>query len=230
MAKTYHHETGQGIHGACSDPTGAWSVFACPVTQVMKFRESVEELAPGNAVTGILRYQTRSQAARKALEDSSLRLTVYDPMAGKQLHLGFVFSKNGVPSFECFQPFDTQPSARGHPSMGEILTPGLCAGCKADSRSRPRPRDYFHEAWRDIQDAMARFGCVTEMRALPGTNWVEVGPSVSIVGPEKTATLKKSAQKVSSRTVLRTRTVNKALSSRGKAKVRAKGEDKCHAL
>lgn len=219
---TRAYEPGKGRRRAASEATEAWSVFACPVTQVMKFHESVEARAPRNPANRSFRYQTRSQTAKLVAQEGRLRVTVYNPMADKQLRLGFIFSKNGVPSFECFQPFDAHPPADGPVSINDIVPPGLCAGCKAESGTRPRPRDQLHDAWRDVQDAMARFGCIADMRAIPGTTWADVGPSISASRPHQRPPAIERTKTVRKRVVLQARTMNRSHALMQKVQVRPK--------
>lgn len=158
-------------------PPEAWIIFSCPVTQVMKLNEIVETVTAPESVRRSTRSQTRAKTIARLVDQDQFKVTVYNPMAGKHLCLAFLFSKNGVPSFEC-----SHSSGRESGQSKPIPTPRSDVPMRCHSATKPRSRKSARSQpqgpWLDVKDAMARFGCIMEVRAKSETTWTEVGAAV----------------------------------------------------
>lgn len=120
-----------------------------------------------------------------------LRLDAYRSLYRPQLHLAFLFSKDGIPSFECsskpaflaekdiVDDFLWMDNVPGFPSY-----PREAQNWWSDLGDRVLVDRY---QWYLVQQAMAKFSCLVEVKAKPGANWTEVAPIRHVPSDVKTS-------------------------------------------
>lgn len=177
MLKSSAPASDPGFGFSSTSQPDPWTLFACPVTQVMKLSEITEAVALSDWARSGSLAEASSHTTSRFEQHDGVRVTVYNPMKGRRVSLALQFSKNGVPSFECSEPS----------GLGKLPSP-----------------------WRDVQKAMARFGCVVEVKAKPETPWTKVGPSVRISEPSKSAVPTQPIRGTNARAALLNKSVNRA--------------------
>lgn len=161
----------------------AMIVFACPVTQVIKLKEDEEPIAPRKPTTRSTRSRSRAQTIARLVDRDQFKVTVYNPMADKRLCLGFIMSKHGIPSFECSEPaIAGSEQAQTGPTTNAAVSM-CCHDDPAGPSSTRVAQDAGKNKWQDIKTAMARFGCMMEVKAKAETTWAEVGAATLALKP-----------------------------------------------
>ncbi|KAK0389750.1 hypothetical protein NLU13_3323 [Sarocladium strictum] len=161
-------------------PSDDWIVFACPVTQIMKLSETSETIVLPGPTKRNTRSQTRARTIARLVDTERFKVTVYNPMEGKQCCMKLLLSKNGIPSFECSQSTDLEIQQSMKPEADPFMS---CHRSATGQRSRRRSRSQTHGPWAKVQDAMARFGCIMDVKSEAGATWTEVGTAVPELKP-----------------------------------------------
>lgn len=170
------------------DATESWVVFAIPKLQVETIREALDHPDTSAAPTSVdslppLRPQTRHglSAFTSVPDFASFNLQVADETKRK-LNLSLRFSKYGVPSFAC----SAKPEFLREKGFVEDFlyvdnVPGMPRKASEAVQGQWWNTLRYHAnmnkvQWERVQEGMARYASLVEVRSKPGQGWVDVAP------------------------------------------------------
>lgn len=154
----------------------SWVVFAIPKFQIMKLKECWE---PPSTSDGRDEETAFDLLTPRLGNFGKLKLDAYDGSTTQRLHLAFQYSKDGVPSFAC----SAKPTLTSDKYMiDDFLWVDNVSGPSMEISTREWwyrlgcriKLDRFR--WQNVQQAMAKFSCLVEVRSKSGAGWVDAPP------------------------------------------------------